>query len=92
MASRALAFEAAPLDVLLASVPNLPCAPLTRLTACMIARGDHGGDASNYLGRFATAACGLTSCLTNQPVSGEIQSITVIAFRNWSRGCKSNIA
>lgn len=40
MASRALTFEAAPLDVLLASVPSLPRAILARLTARMIERLD----------------------------------------------------
>lgn len=40
MASRASAYEAAPLDVLLASVPSLPRALLSRLTARMIDRMD----------------------------------------------------
>ncbi len=40
MASRAPAYEAAPLDVLLASVPSLPRALLSRLTARMIERLD----------------------------------------------------
>jgi hypothetical protein len=40
MASRAPAYEAAPLDLLLASVPSLPRAILARLTARMIERLD----------------------------------------------------
>lgn len=104
MASRAPAFTGTPLDVLLASVPSLPRAILSRLTARMIDRLDElDGDTDleptengawpvktvratclpdqpDHLGRFAMAACGLTSCLTNHPVSGEIQPITVIAF------------
>jgi len=40
IATRALTFEAAPLDVLLASVPSLPRAILARLTARMIERLD----------------------------------------------------
>ena len=40
MASRAPAFEAPPLDVLLASVPSLPRAILARLTTRMIERMD----------------------------------------------------
>ena len=40
MATRAPAYEAAPLDVLLASVPSLPRALLSRLTARMIERLD----------------------------------------------------
>jgi hypothetical protein len=38
MASRAPAYDATPLDVLLASVPSLPRAILARLTARMIDR------------------------------------------------------
>lgn len=45
MASRAPAYEPAPLDVLLASVPSLPRALLSRLTARMIDRmGELDGD------------------------------------------------
>jgi hypothetical protein len=40
MASRAPAYDATPLDVLLASVPSLPRAILSRLTARMIDRMD----------------------------------------------------
>ncbi|TCP98278.1 hypothetical protein C8J46_105434 [Sphingomonas sp. PP-F2F-A104-K0414] len=40
MASRAPAYDATPLDVLLASVPSLPRAILARLTARMIERMD----------------------------------------------------
>jgi hypothetical protein len=40
MASRAPAYEATPLDLLLASVPSLPRAILARLTARMIERLD----------------------------------------------------
>jgi hypothetical protein len=40
MASRAPAYDATPLDVLLASVPSLPRAILARLTARMIERLD----------------------------------------------------
>lgn len=40
MASQPPAFEALPLDVLLASVPSLPRALLARLTARMIERLD----------------------------------------------------
>lgn len=40
MASRAPAYGATPLDVLLASVPSLPRAILARLTARMIDRMD----------------------------------------------------
>lgn len=46
MATRAPAYEAAPLDLLLASVPSLPRAILARLTARMIERLDElDGDA-----------------------------------------------
>jgi len=45
MASRAPAYGATPLDVLLASVPSLPRAVLSRLTARMIDQLDGlGGD------------------------------------------------
>ncbi len=40
MASRAPAYDATPLDMLLASVPSLPRALLSRLTARMINRMD----------------------------------------------------
>lgn len=40
MASRAPAYDVTPLDVLLASVPSLPRAILSRLTARMIDRMD----------------------------------------------------
>lgn len=40
MASRAPAYDATPLDLLLASVPSLPRAILARLTARMIDRMD----------------------------------------------------
>jgi hypothetical protein len=40
MASRAPVYDATPLDVLLASVPSLPRALLSRLTARMIDRMD----------------------------------------------------
>ncbi len=45
MASRAPAYDATPLDMLLASVPSLPRAILARLTARMIERlGELDGD------------------------------------------------
>ena len=50
MASRAPAYGATPLDVLLASVPSLPRAILARLTARMIERLDEmdGGTDGKY--------------------------------------------
>ncbi|TCM10357.1 hypothetical protein [Sphingomonas sp. PP-CC-3G-468] len=44
MASRAPAYDATPLDVLLASVPSLPRAILARLTARMLERLDGDPD------------------------------------------------
>ena len=46
MASRAPAYDATPLDVLLASVPSLPRPILARLTARMIERLDEFDDAA----------------------------------------------
>lgn len=46
MASRAPAYDATPLDVLLASVPSLPRPILARLTARMVERLDELDDAA----------------------------------------------
>jgi hypothetical protein len=78
MASRASAYGATPLDVLLASVPSLPRALLSRLTARMIERMDElDGDPELEDDDPAGADHDLSECDPSRPEPGFIARLPV---------------